>query len=408
MNSLDDFFNMTIPFRFKPKYLWESDEILHPEWDKQTRNILRGAKWKAVPAKPDKPYGICTYITKRGRIVLQYNPAFMDRLMNDYEWLRSTVLHEVMHVLFGHLTYRLPYGVDMYRWNVACDLAINDLLARAGSGYDRIPPMFLVPGKGRYASFPHQKTSEEYYEMVKDQNLPKDDKHKFLKRNDTKRFRVVGAMTKMEEHCAQQELFQKSHNTVRMDSTYNQYAYPDGHGECENGEFPALESLLLRITQLHQGELVSSRRVYNRRYAEYPGKRKEKEPDPIVVLADWSPSMNEEEHKRLGHFLSLLNREFPLVVVPFHTQARMDLMVKFGKGKFSSLAHQRLVGTEVDTSIQQIYQAFPRRDQIIVVASDFNDATQVSEVRKNVFGVSVGAQRYANYHEKFKGKMYKM
>lgn len=408
MFTLHDFFQMTIPFRFKPKYLWESDEILSPDWDQHARNILRGAKWKSVPAKPGKPYGICTYLTKRGRIVLQYNPEFMDRLMNNYEWLRSTVLHEVMHVLFGHITYRLPYGVDQYRWNVACDLAINDLLTRAGSSPGNIPPVFLTPGVGRYASFPHKRTSEEYYEMLKNRDLPKDENHKFLKRNDVKRFKAMSSMDKMEGHRAQQELFQKSHNTTKTDSTYNQYAYPDGHGEQENGEFPALESLLLRITQLHQSEMVSSRRVYNKRYAEYPGKRKEKEPDPIVVLADWSPSMNEEEHKRLGRFLHLLNREFPLVVVPFHTQMRMDLMVKFGKGQFSGLSPQRLVGTEVDQSLQQLYKEFPRRDQIIVVASDFNDATPVSEVRKNVFGVSVGAQRYANYHEKFKGKMYRM
>ena len=84
-----------------------------------------------------------------------YNPAFFADL-SDLE--RTDVLkHEFYHVIFQHVTDRLPADVNMKLWNVATDLAINSHL-------HNLPEGGLIPGEPDtpFADLPKGESAEWY------------------------------------------------------------------------------------------------------------------------------------------------------------------------------------------------------------------------------------------------------
>tara|TARA_Y100000310_G_scaffold41755_2_gene39053 strand:+ start:3866 stop:5125 length:1260 start_codon:yes stop_codon:yes gene_type:complete len=90
-----------------------------------------------------------------------YNPDFFDKL-TDAE--RQDVLkHEFYHVIFLHVTGRLPAEVDMRLWNVATDLAINSHL-------HNLPKGGLIPGEPDtpFADLPRGQSAEWYLANMPD------------------------------------------------------------------------------------------------------------------------------------------------------------------------------------------------------------------------------------------------
>ena len=87
---------------------------------------------------------------------LAYSPAFVAGLAPDE--LLGVLAHEVMHNALAHHCRR--GGRDPAKWNVACDLAVNPLLANSGF---TLPKGRLMPGEGRYVALAAGKSAEEYY-----------------------------------------------------------------------------------------------------------------------------------------------------------------------------------------------------------------------------------------------------
>jgi len=98
-------------------------------------------------------------ITNDGVFEMIYNPEFFNPLTH-VERL-AVIKHEFYHLIFGHVTDRLPGGKMSKRWNIATDLAINSFIK------DEIPKMACVPGVGPFKKLPLYKASEWYYN-----NLP--------------------------------------------------------------------------------------------------------------------------------------------------------------------------------------------------------------------------------------------
>ena len=111
-----------------------------------------------------------------GYFEMMYNPDFFEGLTDAQ---RSGVLiHEFYHLIFEHVTGRLPdelAGVftnngnvpkDKMRlfklWNIATDLSINCLI-----GKDKLPEMCCFPGSGPFEDLPSDRTGEWYYEQLK-------------------------------------------------------------------------------------------------------------------------------------------------------------------------------------------------------------------------------------------------
>jgi predicted metal-dependent peptidase len=100
-------------------------------------------------------------VTEDGIFEMLYNPNFFTKLTH-IERL-AVLKHEFYHLIFGHVTDRLPGGKMSKKWNIATDLAINSHIK------DEIPKMACIPGQGPFAKLPLYHASEWYFN-----NLPKD------------------------------------------------------------------------------------------------------------------------------------------------------------------------------------------------------------------------------------------
>ena len=89
-----------------------------------------------------------------------YNPDFFEKLPENQ--VRGVLIHEFYHLVFGHVTDRLPESVDKKMWNIAADLAINSLI-----GKDNLPDFVCMPGEKQFAAYPLNQAAEFYLEMLK-------------------------------------------------------------------------------------------------------------------------------------------------------------------------------------------------------------------------------------------------
>ena len=100
-----------------------------------------------------------------GYFELYYNPDYFESISDKQ---KSGVLkHEFYHLIFEHVTDRLPADGMSVLWNIATDLAINGFIR------DELPDGCCVPGEGDFINFPEQLTAEAYFEMLK-KSPPKD------------------------------------------------------------------------------------------------------------------------------------------------------------------------------------------------------------------------------------------
>jgi len=113
-------------------------------------------------------------VTEDGRYEMMYNPDFLGSLVdqcrntkgnqdNPYRWIRGILMHEFYHLIYGHLSTRMPEGGMTKLWNVAMDLAINSHIA------DDLPPMACIPGTGPFTKMASGLSAEAYYKLLKDE-----------------------------------------------------------------------------------------------------------------------------------------------------------------------------------------------------------------------------------------------
>jgi len=97
------------------------------------------------------------------RFALLYNPDFFESLCDKHKV--GVIKHEFYHLIFKHLTRRLPFDYKkepekMEIWNVAADLAINSHIA------DELPEIACIPGRGKFASYYDGCTAEAYFKKL--------------------------------------------------------------------------------------------------------------------------------------------------------------------------------------------------------------------------------------------------
>ncbi len=99
-----------------------------------------------------------------------YNPEFMGKLPDNQKL--GVLMHEFYHIIFEHLTTRLPEGGMSMMWNIATDLAINSHLM------DKLPEQGCFPSKEGtpFEKYPVGLSSEAYFKMLQEdeQFKPKD------------------------------------------------------------------------------------------------------------------------------------------------------------------------------------------------------------------------------------------
>jgi len=86
-----------------------------------------------------------------------YNPDFMGSLSDPER--RAILIHEFYHIIFRHVTDRLPDVGMTKAWNIAADLAIN-------SHIDNLPKGGCIPGEDQFIDLPPGKAAEWYLPFV--------------------------------------------------------------------------------------------------------------------------------------------------------------------------------------------------------------------------------------------------
>lgn len=93
-----------------------------------------------------------------GNFTLLYNPEYFSGLESDE--MTDVLKHEFYHIIFDHVTGRLPDKTVTKLWNFATDLAINSHLRN-------LPDGCLIPGEGMFEDFPKKLSAEKYHAMLK-------------------------------------------------------------------------------------------------------------------------------------------------------------------------------------------------------------------------------------------------
>lgn len=92
---------------------------------------------------------------------MAYNPEFVNGLTPDE--LVGVVCHEVMHLSMAH--HARMMGRNPEKWNRGADLAVNQILEKAGY---KLPKTRLMPGDGEHKDLPKDLSAEEYYNLLPD------------------------------------------------------------------------------------------------------------------------------------------------------------------------------------------------------------------------------------------------
>ena len=119
-------------------------------------------------------------VTEDGRYEMVYNPDFLERMIeecgkvrenrdNAFRWVRGILMHEFYHLIYGHVTTRLPEEGMSKLWNIATDLAINTHIP------DELPPLACVPGVGPFAELEAGLSADVYYKLLKKDQEEKDE-----------------------------------------------------------------------------------------------------------------------------------------------------------------------------------------------------------------------------------------
>ena len=99
-----------------------------------------------------------------------YNPDFMASLTDKQKL--GVLMHEFYHIIFEHVTTRLPAEGMSMKWNVATDLAINSHIA------DMLPEGGCIPAKvgTPFENYPVGLSAEAYLKIIEnDEQCKKDD-----------------------------------------------------------------------------------------------------------------------------------------------------------------------------------------------------------------------------------------
>ena len=94
-----------------------------------------------------------------GHFEMLYNPEFFEKLPDDQK--QGVLMHEFYHLVFEHVTGRLPERGMTMIWNQATDLAINSHLI------GKLPEGALIPGEKYFEGFPIGATADQYLELLK-------------------------------------------------------------------------------------------------------------------------------------------------------------------------------------------------------------------------------------------------
>jgi len=279
-----------------------------------------------------------------------YNPAFFADL-SDLE--RTDVLkHEFYHVIFQHVTDRLPADVNMKLWNVATDLAINSHL-------HNLPEGGLIPGEPDtpFADLPKGESAEWYMANMPEFDQGQKGEGGEQEGNDGQGGESGsnpgsgdGVPDSLDDHSGwgqcNQEVKEMAKERLKeaVKKAANEASKSQGWGSVSSKvRSDILKSFETKIDwkkvlryfvkTSQRADRSSSIKRINRRYAYVHPGRKANRVAKVAVSIDQSGSVSDEMLSMFFAELAKLSAVAEFVVIPFDTQVDEKLVYTWKKGQ---------------------------------------------------------------------------
>lgn len=279
-----------------------------------------------------------------------YNPAFFADL-TDLE--RTDVLkHEFYHVIFQHVTDRLPADVNMKLWNVATDLAINSHLTN-------LPKGGLIPGEPDtpFADLPKGESAEWYMANMPEFDQGQKGEDGEQEGNGGQRGESGsnpgsgdGVPDSLDDHSGwgqcNQEVKEMAKERLKeaVKKAAGEASKSQGWGSVSSKvRSDILKSFETKIDwkkvlryfvkTSQRADRSSSIKRINRRYAYVHPGRKANRVAKVAVSIDQSGSVSDEMLSMFFAELAKLSAVAEFVVIPFDTQVDENLVYTWKKGQ---------------------------------------------------------------------------
>lgn len=335
-----------------------------------------------------------------------YNPDFFAKLPENQ--VRGVLIHEFYHLVFGHVTERLPENVDKKMWNIATDLAINSLI-----GKDNLPDFVCMPETKQFAEYPHGKASEYYMEMLKK------DKQFQKKQQDGEKQNGQGEQSpaggsggphdpngQLDDHndwgngaddsggpeqAAANEIAGERLKDM-MDKAANECSKNNGWGSVSN---EVREEIMKRlktkvdwkkvlryfIGRAQRSDRTNTIRKINKRFPYIHAGRKTNYSAHIAIAIDQSGSVGDE---MLNEFFNELNKLASLAtftVIPFDDRVFESKVYTWKKGEKKSWRRELSGGTNFSAPTEYVNK-HPEFDSLLILTDMYADKPKPCNVQR--------------------------
>ena len=268
-----------------------------------------------------------------GHFEMIYNPQFFEGISDDHK--QGVLMHEFYHLVFEHVTGRLPAEGMTKIWNQATDLAINSHLI------GKLPEGALIPGEGYFKEFPVGKSADEYLEILKQKQEENEDgegngsgegdpgtwdDHSGWgdgdnTTNEIAKERLKEAVKKAAEEASKGNSWGSVSQGLRQEIIDSITAKVDWR-----------KVLRYFIKTSQKASKRSTIKKINRRYAYvHPGKKVQRQAK-IAIAIDQSGSVNNEMLTKFFNELNNLSKLAEFTVIPFDHDVKPELVYVWKKG----------------------------------------------------------------------------
>lgn len=268
-----------------------------------------------------------------GHFEMLYNPEFFAGISDDHK--QGVLMHEFYHLVFEHVTGRLPAEGMTKIWNQATDLAINSHLI------GKLPDGALIPGEGYFKDLPVGRSADEYLEILKQNQEENEDgegngsgegdpgtwdDHSGWGNgdnttNEIAKERLKEAVKKAAEEASKSNGWGSVSQGVRQDIIDSITAKVDWR-----------KVLRYFIKTSQKSNKRSTIKKINRRYAYvHPGKKVQRQAK-IAIAIDQSGSVSNDMLTKFFNELNNLSKLAEFTVIPFDHDVKPELVYVWKKG----------------------------------------------------------------------------
>ena len=287
---------------------------------------------------------------KTGQLEMVYNPDFMASL--EAEAVRDVLIHELLHIVFLHITERHPEKAEHYKlWNIATDLAINSHL-------NNLPDFVCKPGlKGSHFEDYPEGMSADYYmkrllEEQEQQSQGSGDGQpsKNSTEGDSGASKGITDQHNFDDHDGWGEMSEEVKKIAAqrakeiLKEAFDESAKTNSWGSLSTGLKKDITKMLkttvdwrtvLRyfVKSSQKANKSSSIKRINRRYPYIHSGRKTNRVANIAVSIDQSYSVDDGMLAAFFAELDNLAKIASFTVIPFDTQVAEDKVYQWRKGE---------------------------------------------------------------------------